>query len=54
MIGANFIPLAEQAVKENRSHIGGANKNRRKSHYPWTKDGGQVTRPGLTYIVSHK
>jgi hypothetical protein len=21
----------------------GANKNRRKSHYPWTKDGGQVT-----------
>jgi hypothetical protein len=19
-----------------------ANKNRRKSHYPWTKDGGQV------------
>src|SRR6266852_3327483 len=22
----------------------GANKNRRKSHYPWTKDGGQVNR----------
>src|SRR5208337_324866 len=21
----------------------GANKTRRKSHYPWTKDGGQVT-----------
>ena len=21
----------------------GANKSRRKSHYPWTKDGGQVT-----------
>src|SRR5450755_5035620 len=21
----------------------GANKNRRKSHYPWTNDGGQVT-----------
>src|SRR5271169_4744686 len=21
----------------------GANRNRRKSHYPWTKDGGQVT-----------
>src|SRR3974390_587365 len=23
----------------------GANKNRRKSHYPWTKDGGQVKSP---------
>ena len=22
VIGANFVPLAEQAVKENRSHIG--------------------------------
>ena len=22
----------------------GANKNRRKSHYPWTKNGGQVSR----------
>ena len=29
------IPAARQAR--------GANKNRRKSHYPWTKDGGQVT-----------
>ena len=26
-----------------RERHGGANKNRRKSHYPWTKDGGQVT-----------
>ncbi|MGA7218163.1 MAG: hypothetical protein WBX38_07615, partial [Candidatus Sulfotelmatobacter sp.] len=30
----------------------GANKNRRKSHYPWTKNGGQVIgRPVLDRLV---
>ena len=29
----------------------GANKNRRKSHYPWTKDGGQVTRSHLYVLM---
>src|SRR6266545_1320290 len=27
----------------------GANKNRRKSHYPWTKNGGQVNGPDHSY-----
>ena len=35
-----------------RRTVHGANKNRRKSHYPWTKDGGQVTSPRIAISTS--
>src|SRR5579883_2071775 len=33
-----------------RSQRCGENKTRRKSHYPWTKNGGQVTEPAILYV----
>src|SRR5712691_958541 len=41
--GSNTGPLPPDPPPPYAEGRVGENKNRRKSHYPWTKDGGQIT-----------